>query len=50
MRRQGAEWVMKQLEGKSLQEQIDHWQNGTEDLKRLQHEFRETGGCHYADL
>jgi len=32
MKRQGAEQVMKELEGKSLREQLDYWQKGTEDL------------------
>jgi hypothetical protein len=40
MKRQGAERVMKQLEGKSLQEQLEYWQKGTEDLKRLQQSLR----------
>ncbi|MCX5646135.1 MAG: hypothetical protein NTZ17_15855 [Phycisphaerae bacterium] len=43
MRRRGAEQVMKQLEGKSLQEQLEYWQKGTEDLKRLQQKLKERG-------
>lgn len=46
MKRQGAEQVMKQLKGKSLQEQLEYWQKGTEELKRLQQKLRETGGRH----
>lgn len=41
MKRQGAEQVMKLLEGKSLQEQLEYWQKGTEDLKRLQQKLRQ---------
>ncbi len=44
MQHQGAEQVMKQLEGKSLQEQLEYWQKGTEDLRRLQQELKEKGG------
>jgi hypothetical protein len=40
MKRQGAELVMKQLEGKSPQEQLDYWQKGTEDLRRLQESLK----------
>lgn len=43
MKREGAERVMKQLEGKSLQEQLEYWQEGTEDLKRRQQEIKRTG-------
>jgi hypothetical protein len=43
MRRQGAEQVMKQLEGKSLQEQLEYWQKGAEDLKKLQQKRKRTG-------
>mgnify|MGYP001271655668 CR=1 FL=1 len=45
MKRQGAERVMKQLEGKSVQEQLEYWQTGTEDLRILQQRLRATGGC-----
>jgi hypothetical protein len=41
MKRQGAEAVLKQLEGKSPQEQLEFWQRGTEDLKKLQKKLRE---------
>jgi exonuclease VII small subunit len=40
MKRQGAEQVVKQLEGKSLQEQLEYWQKGTEDLQKLQQKLR----------
>lgn len=36
MKRQGAELVRKQLEGKSFQQQLKYWQKGTEELKKLQ--------------
>jgi len=42
MKRQGAERVMKQLEGKSLREQLEYWQKGTEDLKKLQRKLKKT--------
>ena len=44
MTRQGAEQVLKQPVGKSLQEQLEFWQKGTEDLKELQQKLRKTGG------
>ncbi len=46
MKRQGAEQVMKQLEGKSLQEQLEYWKKGTENLKKLQQKLRKAGGFH----
>ncbi len=42
MKRQGAERVMKHLEGKSPQEQLEYWQKGTDDLRKLQRRLRET--------
>jgi hypothetical protein len=42
MKREGAERVQKQVEGKSFQEQLEYWQKGTEDLKRHQQALRET--------
>jgi hypothetical protein len=36
MKRQGAERVQKQLEGKSLEQQLEYWQKGTEQLRELQ--------------
>lgn len=41
MKRQGAELVMKHLEGKSLQEQLEYWQEGTEDLRKLQERLKQ---------
>jgi hypothetical protein len=43
MKREGAERVMKQLEGKSLQEQLEYWQKGTEDLKKHQQQLKQKG-------
>jgi hypothetical protein len=40
MKRRGAEWVRKQLKGKSLEQQLEYWRKGTEDLKRLQKQAR----------
>lgn len=39
-KQQGAAQVMKQLEGKSLHEQLEYWQKGTEDLRRLQQKLK----------
>jgi hypothetical protein len=36
MKRWGAELVRKQPEGKSFQQQLEYWQKGTDELKRLQ--------------
>lgn len=46
MKREGAERVMRQLEGKSRREQLEFWRKGTEDLRRLQQRLRaaRTGG------
>ena len=41
MKRRGAELVRKQLEGKSFEQQLEYWQKGTEDLKKLQTQARE---------
>lgn len=41
MKRRGAEWVRRQLEGKSLEQQLEYWRKGTEDLKKLQEQARE---------
>jgi hypothetical protein len=35
MKRQGAELVRKQLEGKSLKQQLEYWKKGTEQLKEI---------------
>ena len=40
MKRRGAEWVRKQLEGKSFAQQLEYWRKGTEDLKGLQRQVR----------
>jgi hypothetical protein len=44
VKREGAERVIRQLEGKSLQGQLEYWQKGTEDLKRRHEELKKTGG------
>ena len=44
MKREGARRIIKQLEGKSLQEQLEYWKIGTEDLKKLQRKLRRTQG------
>jgi hypothetical protein len=36
MKRRGAELVRKQLEGKTLEQQLKYWQKGTSELKKLQ--------------
>ena len=36
MKRRGAELVQKHLEGKSLAQQLEYWQKGTDELKKLQ--------------
>jgi len=36
MKRQGAELVRQQLEGKSFEQQVEYWRKGTEELKKLQ--------------
>lgn len=41
MKRLGAEQVMKRLEGKTLQEQLEYWQKGTEELKRHQRSLKD---------
>jgi hypothetical protein len=41
MQHRGGEQVLKELEGKSLAEQLEFWQKGTEDLKRRQQELRQ---------
>ena len=44
MKRRGAKRVVKQLEGKVLHEQLEYWQKGTEDLKRLQQKLKKASG------
>lgn len=41
MKREGAELVRKQLEGKTSEEQLEYWRKGTEDLKKLQAQARQ---------
>jgi hypothetical protein len=41
MKRRGAELVRKNLQGKSFEQQLEYWQKGTEDLKKLQTQARE---------
>ena len=36
MKRRGAELVQEQLKGKSLAQQLEYWQKGTDELKKLQ--------------
>ena len=36
MKRRGAEYVQKQLEGKSPAQRLEYWRKGTEELKKLQ--------------
>ncbi|MBN2182337.1 MAG: hypothetical protein JW715_10520 [Sedimentisphaerales bacterium] len=40
MKRRGAEIVRKQLEGKSLKQQLEYWKQGTDELKELQRKSR----------
>jgi hypothetical protein len=41
MKRRGAELVRQKLEGKTLEQQLEHWQKGTEDLRKLQIKLKE---------
>ena len=41
MQHRGGEQVMKELEGKSLQEQLEYWRKGTEDLRRSQEKLKQ---------
>ena len=36
MKRRGAELIQKKIEGKSLVQQLEYWQKGTDELKKLQ--------------
>jgi len=36
MKRRGAERVMKNIKGKTAQQQLDYWRKGTKELKELQ--------------
>ncbi|MFZ2148548.1 MAG: hypothetical protein WAV28_15140 [Sedimentisphaerales bacterium] len=40
MKRQGAEIIRKELEGKSFEQQLEYWQKGTIELKKLQQKLR----------
>jgi len=40
MKRKGAELVRKQLEGKSIKQQLEYWRKGTSQLKELQKQKR----------
>ncbi len=40
MKRQGAEQVMKRLEGMTIPEQLEYWQKGTEELQRHQRSLK----------
>jgi hypothetical protein len=41
MKREGAERIMSQLAGKTVQEQLEYWRQGTEELKRHQQALKE---------
>ena len=41
MKRNGAELVRQQTEGKSLEEQLEYWQKGTEKLKKLKQKIQD---------
>lgn len=36
MKRRGTEKVQKQLEGKTFEEKLQYWKNGTQELRKLQ--------------
>ena len=40
MMRRGADLVRKELEGKSIDLQLEYWQRGTDDLRRLQQKLK----------
>ena len=40
MKRRGAERVRKQVEGKTLEEQLKYWASGTKELRKLQKKVR----------
>ena len=42
MKRQGAELVREQLEGKSLKQQLKYWQKGTAELKKIQKQIKKS--------
>jgi hypothetical protein len=41
MKRKGGARVLKNLQGKSTEEQLRYWQKGTDDLRRHQRRIRE---------
>ena len=41
MKREGAERVLRQLAGKTVQEQLEYWRQGTEELKKHQQVLKE---------
>jgi hypothetical protein len=41
MKREGGARVLKNLQGKSTEEQLRYWQRGTDDLRRRQRRIRE---------
>ena len=41
MKRRGADRVRKRLEGKTLKEQLEYWQKGTRELRRLQEKAKQ---------
>jgi len=43
LKRQGAEQVRRQIEGKTFDEQIEFWRKGTEELIKLQRKLRNKG-------
>jgi hypothetical protein len=40
MKREGGARVLKNLQGKTPEEQLRYWQKGTEDLRRHQRRIR----------
>jgi len=36
MKRRGAKRIVKELEGKTFEEKLKYWRNGTEKLRKLQ--------------
>ncbi len=39
--RQGTEQVMKRREGKTVAEQLEYWEKGTEELRKRQRDLRD---------
>ncbi len=40
MKHRGARIIQEQLKGKSKEQQLQYWQKGTEELKRLQQHLK----------